>query len=66
MKCIKTYLYVFSEDELKGFVVEAFNKRNTSHCPITKSNVRIEFDKQPYCEPTPIATIEIDEEGEEL
>ena len=61
MQCIKTYEYHYSEDELKQMIVEYWNKRNTEHLPITKSNVTIEFDKQPYCEPTAKMVITIEE-----
>ena len=44
--------------------VDDFNKKHNQHLPITKSNVTIEFDKQPYCEPAAKAVITIEEEGE--
>lgn len=61
MQCIKTYEYQYSEDELKQMIVEYWNARNTKHLPITKSNVAIEFDKQPYCEPVAKMVITIEE-----
>lgn len=63
MQIIKTYEYIFSEDELRQMVVDYFNKTYGGHLPVTKSNVTIEFDKQPYCEPVAKAVVVI-EEGE--
>ena len=45
-------------------IVDDFNKKHNKHLPITKSNVTIEFDKQPYCEPAAKAVITIEEAGE--
>ena len=64
MQILKTYEYIFSEDEIRQMIVDYFNKTHTDHLPVTKSNVIIEFDKQPYCEPTAKAIITIEEEGE--
>lgn len=64
MQILKTYEYIFSEDEIRQMIVDYFNKTHTDHLPVTKSNVTIEFDKQPYCEPTAKAIITIEEEGE--
>lgn len=61
MQCTKTYEYIFSEDEIRQMVVEYFNKNYKEHCPVTKLNVTIEFDKTPYCEPTPKAVVTIEE-----
>jgi hypothetical protein len=63
MTCLKTYTYTLTEDEIKACITEYFNKKyNNKHLPITKANVKIEFEHEPYCEPKPVATIEIDEE----
>lgn len=48
MQILKTYEYIFSEDEIRQMIVDDFNKKHNKHLPITKSNVTIEFDKQPY------------------
>ena len=61
MQCTKTYEYIFSEDEIKQMVVEYFNKNHPNHLPVTKMNVLIEFDHQPYCEPVPTAKVTIEE-----
>ena len=63
MQILKTYEYIFSEDEIRQMIVDYFNKKYTNHLPVTKSNVTIEFDKQPYCEPVAKAVVVI-EEGE--
>ena len=64
MQILKTYEYIFSEDAIRQMIVDDFNKKHNKHLPITKSNVTIEFDKQPYCEPAVKAVITIEEEGE--
>lgn len=64
MQILKTYEYIFSEDEIRQIIVDDFNKKHNKHLPIAKSNVTIKFDKQPYCEPTAKAVITINEEGE--
>lgn len=65
MKYIKTYEYHLSEDEIKEAVCLWFNANNEEfNCLVHKSDVKIEFDKQPYCEPTAKAIITIEEEGE--
>ena len=64
MKYIKTYEYHLSEDEIKEAVCIWFNSKNEEfNTLVSKSEVRIEFDKQPYCEPTAKAIITIEEEG---
>ena len=60
-----TYEYIFSEDELRQVIVDYFNKSHTGNIPITKSNVKLETNKMPYCEPTVSAVITIDEVGNE-
>ena len=62
MKFIKTYEYYMSEDEIKEAVCLWFNKNNEKLA--LESDVKIECDKQPYCEPTVKAIITIEEEGE--
>lgn len=64
MQILKTYEYIFSEDDLRQLIVDIFNKKHNKHLPITKSNVTIKLDKQPYDEPTVKAVITIDEEGD--
>lgn len=61
MQCIKTYEYHYSEDELRQMIVDYFNAANKEHLPITKNNVRIDFDRNPYCDPTPKVVITIEE-----
>jgi len=63
MQILKTYEYIFSEDEIRQMIVDYFNKAHTDHLPVTKANVKIEFDHQPYCEPVAKAVVVI-EEGE--
>lgn len=63
MQILKTYEYIFSEDEIRQMIVDYFNKTHTDHLPVTKANVKIEFDHKPYCEPEGKAVITI-EEGE--
>lgn len=62
MKFIKTYEYHLSEDEIKEAICLWFNKNNEKLA--LKSDIKIECDKQPYCEPTVKAIITIEEEGE--
>lgn len=62
MKFIKIYEYYLSEDEIKEAIGLWFNK-NTEKIAL-KSDIKIECDKQPYCEPTIKAIITIEEEGE--
>jgi hypothetical protein len=42
-------------------IVDNFNRINADHLPITKANVKIEFDHRPYCEPEAKAVITIEE-----
>ena len=62
MKFIKTYEYHLSEDEIKEAICLWSNKNNEKLA--LKSDIKIECDKQPYCEPTVKAIITIEEEGE--
>lgn len=61
MQILKTYEYIFSEDEIRQMIVDYFNKTHTNHLPVTKANVKIEFDHHPYCEPVAKATVTIEE-----
>ena len=62
MKFIKTYEYHLSEDEIKEAIGLWFNKNNEKRA--LTSDIKIECDKQPYCEPTVKAIITIEEKGE--
>ena len=62
MKFIKTYEYHLSEDEIKEAVCLWLNKNNEKLA--LKSDVKIECNKQPYCESTVEAIITIEEKGE--
>ena len=64
MKCIQIYEYHLTEDDIMQFIVDGFNRKNNKHMPITKANVKIEFEHKQYCEPEARAVIEIDEEGD--
>lgn len=61
MICTKIYEYNLTEDDIKQFIVEEFNRKYNKHLPITKENIKIKFDHQPYCEPKPYATIKVEE-----
>ena len=63
MKVIKTIDYKINETELRQLIVDWFNAKKIS-LPVTKANVVIDFDKQPYCEPTAYAVITVEEESE--
>ena len=63
MKCLKTYEYILSEEEIKKIIADSFNHQQTKHLPITAANVVIEWDKQTYCEPEAKAIIIIEEEN---
>ena len=65
MKCIKTYEYILSEDEIKRIIADSFNNQQTKHLPITKANVRIDIERPRYQEVDPEihAVIEIEEGG---
>lgn len=65
MQILKTYEYIFSEDEIRQMIVDYFNKTYTEHLPVTKANVRIEVERGRYqeCDPIIHAIIEIEEEG---
>lgn len=62
MKCLKTYEYIFSEEEIKNIIANSFNHQQTKHLPITAANVVIEWDNQAYCDPKAKAIITIEEE----
>lgn len=61
MQILKTYEYIFSEDEIRQMIVDNFNRTNADHLPITKANVKIEFEHRTYCEPEAKAVITIEE-----
>ena len=63
MKVIKTIDYKINETELRQLIVDWFNTKKIS-LPITKANVVINFDKQPYCEPAAYAVVTVEEEDE--
>lgn len=62
MKCIKIYEYPLTEDDIKQFIVDSFNRKDTEQLPITKSNVKIEIEHKQYCDPEAHAIITIEEE----
>ena len=64
MKCIKTYKYLLTEEDIRKIIVEHFNKTPREHLPATTSNVTLLTDKKPHCEPEVSAVILIDEEDD--
>lgn len=63
MRVIKTIDYKIDETELRQLIVDWFNAKKIS-LPVTKANVSINFDKQPYCEPVAYAVVTVEEEEE--
>jgi hypothetical protein len=61
MNCIKTYEYHLSEDEIRQIIADSFNRQQTKHLPITKTNVQIKQECEPYCEPKTVVVITIEE-----
>ncbi len=62
MKCVKTYKYLLTEEDIRKIIVEHFNREEHCHLPATVANVTLVADKKPYCEPEIRGEILIDEE----
>lgn len=62
MRCVKTYKYLLTEEEIRKIIVEHFNREQHEHLPATVANVTLVTEKEPYCEPEIKGVILIDEE----